>query len=474
MRIGRKYSILLALALFLAIFAEFPAGAAQLQSRQSPQIAPAASGDLRAPVPPSDLQAFVTDLSTLVRALHDLNPNRPDVQSRMLQVEQELGALTPEQLTVLANSYDRPALSQAMERVRTLMPSLSMPPEQTTPAPQLDRVLPRPVGLRPDDAFTTTTLTPPAYSMCTPTNSSSFLGSTIPSDIPTDYGLFIALQVANGAQIPLNFLCTSIVVILGEGTNLPECIIAAIDQAIAFGLQVTLSTFEFCDADVLAAENDAAYYNTIAIFNNLGTDTLNIQNQLTDVDNDLNTHLTSVDADLNAHITAIDGDIDNHMASINTNVNGNLTAMDTDIDARIAAADLDIDTMVANADKDLNGHLTAVDNHLSAVDADVQAADGDVSTLQALELRMEIEKSLALGIYVGLFETPQAQGGYLELVASIVQTVISGLKAAGQDCGNAQDLLSQGKTDYAAGLFKKAYSHYMAAYQAATKWSSHD
>jgi hypothetical protein len=469
MRIGKKYSILLALAVFLATSARPPASAAQLQSRRSPQIAQPAPDNLRSVPPEGDLQAFAADLTTLARAIHDLNPNRPDVQNRMVEVEQKIAALTPEELSMLANAYDRPALSEAVERLKSLIPSLSAPPEQGGAPPGPDLSVPRRAGLRADDASTTTTLSVANYGMCTPTSSTSFLGSTIPSDTPTDYGLFIALQILNGLQIPLNFLCTEITVILGEGTNLPECIIAAIDQAIAFGVQVTLSTFEFCDSGVLSAENDAAYYNTIAIFNNLGTDSINIENQLTSVENDLDAHITAVDADLNAHITLIDGDIDNHVTAINTNVDNNLTAIDQDIDAHVAAADLDLATRIANIDTDLNTHLTAVDNHLFAVDKNVLAIGPEITTLQTLQIRMEIEKSLALGIYVGLFELPQAQGGYLELVGSIVQTVITDLIAAGQKCGKAQQLLNQGNTDYNAGLFKTAYCDYMSAYQAATK-----
>jgi hypothetical protein len=415
------------------------------------------------PVPEDELQRFAADLTTLARVLHDLNPNRPDVQSRMDDVEQKIAALTPEQLTMLANAYDRPTLSQSVERLRSLMPGLTATAGQggTTAQPDLTVLKPR-GGLHADDASTTTTLSTANYGMCTPTTGTSFLGSTIPSDFPTDYGLFIALQIANGAQIPLNFLCTEITVILGEGTNLPECIIAAIDQAIAFGLQVTLSTFELCDSGVLGSENDAAYFNTIAIFNDLATDTSAIQD-----------HLTSVDADLNAHITDIDSDIDNHVAGINTNVDTNLTAIDTDIDTHVAAADLDIDTKVANVNTNLTVRVAAVDTdlntHLTQVDADVLAGGGATATLQTLDLRMEIEKSLALGISVGLFELPKAHGGYLELVGTTVQTIITNLIAAGQTVGNAQTLENAGNTAYAAGAFKTAYCDYMSAYKAATK-----
>jgi len=466
MRIRRKYPILLALALSLATYASRPASAAQPQSRRPRQNAQTAADALRTPVPEGDLQTFASDLSTLARALHDLNPNRPDVQNRMIQAEQAIGALTPEQLTMLANAYDRPALSQSMERLRSLMPSLSATPGQAGATLRPDLAIQKPGGaLHADDASTTTTLSTANYSMCTPTTSTSFLGSTIPSDFPTDYGLFIALQIANGAQIPLNFLCTEITVILGEGTNLPECIIAAIDQAIAFGLQVTLSTFELCDSTVLSAENDSAYFNTIAIYNNLATDTSLIQDQLTSVENDLDTHITAVNSDLNAHITLIDSDIDSHVTGINTNVNTNLTAIDVDVDTHVAAADLDIASKLALVDTDLNHHLSTVDADVLARDTQV---DGEIATLQALDIRMEIEKSLALGISVGLFETPKAEGGYLELVGTIVQTVINGLVAAGQTCGTAQTSENAGNTVYAAGKFKTAYSDYKAAYQAAT------
>jgi hypothetical protein len=142
-----------------------------------------------------------------------------------------------------------------------------------------------------------------------------------------------------------------------------------------------------------------------------------------------------------------------------------LTAIDVDVDTHVAAADLDIASKLALVDTDLNHHLSTVDADVLARDTQV---DGEIATLQALDIRMEIEKSLALGISVGLFETPKAEGGYLELVGTIVQTVINGLVAAGQTCGTAQTSENAGNTVYAAGKFKTAYSDYKAAYQAAT------
>ena len=463
MRIGRKYPILLAFAVLLATYASRPASAGQSQLRRSPQNAQATMDALRQPVPQGELQTFAADLTTLARALHDLNPNRPDVQSRMIELEQQIAAMTPEELTALANAYDRPALSGAVERLKSLMPSLNAAPGQAGQTLRPDLTIQKPGGaLHADDASTTTTLSTASYSICTPASAPTFLIGPIPSDPIADYAVFVALQVAKAAQIPLDYACESIVEVLGEGTNVPFCVAAAAAKIIEFALEVSLDTLQFCDPFVLADENDAAYFNTIAIFNNLATDTSLIQNQL-----------TSMDSDLNAHITAIDSDIDNHVTGINTNVDTNLTAIDTDIDTHVAAADLDIATRVANIDTDLNTHLTAVDTdlntHLAAVDADVLTSSSAIATLQALDLRMDIERSLALGIYVGLFELPKANGGYLELVGTIVQTVINGLVAAGKNVGTAQTSENAGNTAYAAHVYKTAYTDYMTAYQTATK-----
>ena len=551
MKIGTKYPILIALAICAAMYGASPASA-QAQSRQSRPMTQQETADaLRVPVPEDEMQRFQSDLGTLLHALYDLDASRPDTQKQMLNIEQKLTTLTPDQWTALANAYDRPSLSQGVERIKAAMPNLNGRPGGQGPRRQNSfgvTTLDTPVPTSSNsviDPDTNTSLVEPAYGPCTPNYidaNNDFNGIyPIPSNSTTDYGLFIGLSIANAAQIPLNFLCQELVVILGEGTNLPECIPAAIDQAIAFALQLALQITDWCNGPVLAAESDAAWWNTIAIFNNLNTGVTAIQTQITSTETDLDNHITSVDADLNAHITAIDTDIDNHVAAINVNVNTGLTnsisnlssqltatntdidnrvtaintslanfnsslssqitASDTDIDTRIAglntttsssftsigsliatdiaAADTDIDARITNAVTTLNTNLTAVETnlnaHLSAVDTDVLAqgslVGADIATLQSLDLRVAIEKSLEQGLAIGLFELPKAQGGYLEYVGTIVQTVITNLVAAGQSVGSgqAQKYENTGNTEYAAGSFKSAYYSYMSAYQTAVK-----
>jgi hypothetical protein len=189
------------------------------------------------------------------------------------------------------------------------------------------------------------------------------------------------------------------------------------------------------------------------------------------------TSVANAASSLGTQLTSTNTDIDTRLAVVNTNTNSSASAVDTDIVNHLAAATVAIDTAVANADTDLNNHSTAVDTdlntHLAAVDADVLAqgsqAGSQVTTLQALNLRLEIEQSLAAGATIGVFETPKAQGGYLEVVGTTVQTVINGLVASGQSVGNAQTYENAGNTAFAAGQFQAAYGDYMSAYQTAAK-----
>ena len=549
MRTGSKCPILLALTFSLAAFAGLPARAqAPLNPSHRTHFTPGGPSQdsemvlntLRAPIPANELHSFASDFTTLVNELHDLNPLHPEVQSWMAETQRKLVSLSPAQWTALANAWDRPALSTAVQRLRSHTPRSNAAPSLTAATPEPDAEPTKPAAMAADDVSATNTLSVANYGICAPTSAPSFLGAdSIPSTTSTDYDLFASLQAANAALIPLAVLCDDFVEILGEGTNAEGCIPYGIAEAVAFAIQISLQADEFCDGSVLSAENDAAYFNTIAIYNNLNSGVTSITNQLTNTQDDLDAHLTKVDSDVNAHITAIDADIDTHVAAINTNVdtsiatananlaaqitsidndidgrvtgvgssvanaasslstlitstdteidtrlaavntntNSSVSAVNTDIDNHVAATTLNIDTAVANADTDVDNHLSAVDadlnTHLAAVDAHVLAqgsqAGSEITTLQALNLRLEIEQSLAAGATVGIFETPKAQGGYLEVVGTTVQTVITGLAAAGQGVGNAQSYENAGNTAFAGGQFQTAYYDYMSAYQTAAK-----
>src|SRR5271166_956347 len=475
MKIGTKYPIVMALAVCVAIYAFRPASA-QAQSPQSMTREQTAER-LRTPVPARQMEQFQSDLGGLVESLYNLNSSHPETQRNMVAIMQKLTTLTPDQWTALANAYDRKSLSEGVALIKYSFKSVPTRPRDGSRPRFTPLDTPVPTSSNPIiDPDTNTSLVEPSYGPCTPNYvdaNNDFNGIfPIPSNTNTDYGLFIGLNIANAAQIPLNFLCTEIVVILGEGTNLPECIIAAIDQAIAYGLQLGLQISDWCNSSVLGAENDSAWWNTIAIFNNLNTGVTSIENQITSTETDLDNHLTSVDSDVNAHITAIDTDIDNHIAAINTNVNGDvtnalsslstqLTATDTDIGNRVTAVNTavtsansslssqitgvgtDIDTRIAGINTSTSSNFTAVEQliatNVSAADADIDArianADTDIDThLAAVDTDLNSHLSavdadvLAQGSQIGTeIATMQSLNLRIEIEQALEQGLAIGL-----------------------------------------------
>jgi hypothetical protein len=415
MNIENKGAILLALAVWLGIFGARPASA-QL---------PSAMEALRRPVPESELQKFSSDMITLMRVISSMNVSHPDMQSRMAQAQQELANLTPEQLTAMANAYDRPGLSQVVEHLRSRVPETGVTPTLAVAARPPRETAP-PIAEYPISPSTTTLVTA-NYDTCVPGTSSSYnsVGPPIPSAPSEEYDRFDAIRIAKLAQVVLDYACDIIVDVFGEGTNAVACIPAGIADLVLVGLEEGLATDTYCDPYVLAAENDATYSNTFAIFNNLAS-----------TRNEIDSGIAAIDSQLSS-------------------VNSNLTNTGLVLTSNILQAQADLDTRLNKVDADVTAGTTQV--------------DANIATLQALAIRIEIERSLALGITVGLFETPQAQGGYLELVGSTVQTVVNGLAAAGQRVGNAQRFLNLGNAEFTAKQYKAAYHDYFLAYQAAVR-----
>jgi len=90
----------------------------------------------------------------------------------------------------------------------------------------------------------------------------------------------------------------------------------------------------------------------------------------------------------------------------------------------------------------------------------INNANANTTTIVNLILRTQIEQSLTVsdnGAEVALFELPNAHGGYLDLVATIVTQTLANIQAAGGSIGPAQSFLTAANTAKAAGNFKLAY-----------------
>jgi hypothetical protein len=163
----------------------------------------------------------------------------------------------------------------------------------------------------------------------------------------------------------------------------------------------------------------------------------------------------------------------------------NLTALSTLVNSRLdvtvssRASQTSVDTLLTNVNTLQNSVTTfhneftansiVVNNKLDSANTKLDNLAITVSDQGALNLRIHIEDDLAdPGNHpLALFEVPEANGGHLNLVRSIVADTIAKMHATGQGVGNAQAFLAAGDAAKAAGAYKSAYANYGKAYRAA-------
>jgi hypothetical protein len=164
-----------------------------------------------------------------------------------------------------------------------------------------------------------------------------------------------------------------------------------------------------------------------------------------------------------------------------TNLSTLSTLVTQNLDVKIStrATQTSVDTLLTNVNtlqnsvtvfhNEFTANSIVVNNKLDSANTKLDNLAITVSDQGALNLRIHIEDDLAdPGNHpLALFEVPEANGGHLNLVRSIVADTIAKMQATGQGVGNAQAFLAAGDAAKAAGAYKSAYANYGKAYRAA-------
>ena len=156
-----------------------------------------------------------------------------------------------------------------------------------------------------------------------------------------------------------------------------------------------------------------------------------------------------------------------------------LVTQNLDVAVSTRATQTSVNTLLTNVNNlqnsvtvfhnEFTANALVVNNKLDAANTKLDDLAITVSDQGALNLRIHIEDDLAdPGNHpLALFEVPEANGGHLNLVRSIVADTIAKMQATGQGVGNAQAFLAAGDAAKAAGAYKSAYANYGKAYRAA-------
>lgn len=146
-----------------------------------------------------------------------------------------------------------------------------------------------------------------------PPNFSGAVAGTTCSTSATSAGTIdgekIGLYVDRGLSISADVACESLVVIVGEGTNVPACIALGITKAVEVVLDSLIDHQEFCNGLLAGAEADATLADVTDIHADvdaLDTHLTNVNTQITGEFAALDTHLTNVDAHIAVEFVALD------------------------------------------------------------------------------------------------------------------------------------------------------------------------
>jgi hypothetical protein len=180
-----------------------------------------------------------------------------------------------------------------------------------------------------------------------------------------------------------------------------------------------------------SAEIQAAYNNTVQIYNVLQQHDTDTKNAIANARNALSGQITGLSGQVSSVSTQL------------TTVGNNLT------------------TLINNSTAQINTNITA----------ETTTVDNNLATLQALQLRLEIEANLKQpGNPESLFETPQSQGGFFETARSIVQNTIQNMttiKGFTPAITSANSQFKLGERQLSLGNYTLAYGYYQNAYVAA-------
>lgn len=209
-------------------------------------------------------------------------------------------------------------------------------------------------------------------------------------------------------------------------------------------------------------------------------DTAHRAHQSANLDATLSTRATQTSANtLSGSLTDLDGD--------GLRVEGKVTALDPKANELLRRLDQPLSTRVRQTSvDDLRGTLTNLDLDVGKVESKLDILGGNVrqeasnessfqSALESFETlmtRLVIEDNLleeSNTSVISLFQLPEAYGGHLGLVRSIVSQTVDAMLAAGERTWNAQKELNGGDALVQAGDFTGAYRQFRRAYNDAVK-----
>jgi hypothetical protein len=131
------------------------------------------------------------------------------------------------------------------------------------------------------------------------------------------------------------------------------------------------------------------------------------------------------------------------------------------LSAELASVKASVEGSVHSSKVELTKAMTFATGYMT------EFSSSQTQKLQDFTVRLEIERALQQGLPYGSLYLPEANGGRLEAVRSVVSETIKNVVSSGEPANGASEKLAAGDIERTAGHFKEAYRLYCAAYKAA-------
>jgi len=262
------------------------------------------------------------------------------------------------------------------------------------------------------------------------------------STVAQAYASLIAFITAEAVRDIASRVCGQELGFLVAGGNVSVLCIPV--DIIYIGAKAIYENIALCDSFIDAAEIVGTYHRLEHIHEDIGSHMTSLTNHDTAVTNALNTSATN---------------LLNRTALAETNLTNSLNTHHTLMQAGMST------------------HDTAIKSDILTHDVEIKAAlathDTDIKTLLAEKrgffLRLEIEEALARHERDAIYYLPEADGGQLSLVRTIVGETIASVAASGEPTNYANYYLYQADFNIASGNYKRAWDWLCDAYRKAVQ-----
>lgn len=487
MRTQSVVSIITVAAVTACLLGAVPAAAASRIVRDGGAAAPPVSA--RGGAPTASGEEVRANILRLLEVVGRTHPESAELQNRIERARTRFESLTGEQANQLARLVEADTLAGAVRNLEQRETELAAgaPRRATT---QSLVVKPLIVG-------------PASHPLLNQDPSSGEIYDTVCgnsfSDAQTDKNMVIAIDSLTIAAIVGDVACNAIVVVFGEGTNLPACIIAGVLHEAVEGTQFALDLNNFCDGDVSGNENHATFENIYHLHNDLINSVANDDQNTANIISDVDSKAGAVINNANANLASIITNANTNASNIINNDNANTTNIINNANANLATTINEIRVVGCELDRLLNtpegqrassiascsaqpgfpykftgatakglGATSTVETGAAAAKAVWSGRGQDGLPILPMMGTVTMETNLLAGRLIPSYYLPASHGGMIEQVKALVWSTIDGqaeLAIAVAETADAKLIAQDADELLDQQRYVEAYRRYALAYQ---------